>query len=209
MDGTIRVIVLVLFGSCLLAGCGDSQATTAGSTNGTTFAATSPATGPAPSPDAVTKAASDFLDAVLKGDTQRASARLTPQAIERIIASGKQFAPPGLETATFEIGQVRMPSANQALVQCVLTDTPADRSTPRKEEMCCLLKLVEKDWRVSGIAYGAGPNQPWMLSDFETGNSMPIPRQSGVRGAGQQQAGTTQSRPSPRTAQDQTAPPVR
>jgi hypothetical protein len=191
----------------LFAGCGGGEASDNSTTSGTpSTTATSP-TGPAPSTEAVTIAATDFLDAVLKGDTQRASARLTPQAIERIIASGKQFAPPGLETATFRIGQVRMPSASQALVQCVLTDTPADGSPARNEEMCCLLKLVDKDWRVSGIAYGTAPNQPWMLSDFETGNSVPIPR-PGARTASKPQPGA-QSRPSPRTAQDPAAPAVR
>ena len=207
MDRIARLAFALLFGTSLFAGCGGGDADEGATTGGTQPATAVAATGPAPSTDAATRAATDFLDAVLKGDTQRASARLTPQAIERIIASGKQFAPPGLETASFEIGQVRMPSPNQALVQCVLTDTPPDGSAPRKEEMCCLLKLVENDWRVSGIAYGIGPNQPWMLSDFETGNSMPIPRNAGTQTA-QQQPGT-QSRPSPRTAQDPAAPAVR
>jgi hypothetical protein len=147
----------------------------------------------------VTQAATDFLDAVLKGDTQRASARLTPKSMERIVASGKQFAPPGLETASFRIGQVRMPSPNQALVQCVLTDNSTP-DAPRSEEMCCLLKLIDREWRVSGIAYGTGANQPWTLSDFETGQSMPIARQPG----GRSPAGpAVAARPSPQpTAQE-------
>jgi hypothetical protein len=206
MDSIARVAVVVALGISLIAGCGGGEAGDDATANGSQSTTAAPSAGPQPSTEAVTKAASDFLDAVLKGDTQRASARLTPQALERIIASGKQFAPPGLETATFRIGQVRMPSASQALVQCVLTDTPADGSPARNEEMCCLLKLVEKDWRVSGIAYGTGPTQPWMLSDFETGNSTPIPR-PGMRVAKQQPG--TQSRPSPRTAQEPAAPAVR
>ena len=206
MDSIARVAVVWVVGISLFAGCGGGEASDNATANDTRPANAAPSAGPAPSTEAVTQAASDFLDAVLKGDTQRASARLTPQAIERIIASGKQFAPPGLETATFRIGQVRMPSASQALVQCVLTDKPADGSPARNEEMCCLLKLVDKDWRVSGIAYGTGPTQPWMLSDFETGNSTPIPR-PGARMAKQQPDG--QSRPSPRTAQDPAAQPIR
>ena len=114
------------------------------------------------------------MDAVLKGDTQRASARLTPQAMQRIIASGKQFAPPGLETATFKIGEVRSPAVDKAFVHCILTDT-APGAQPHSEEMCCLMRRVENDWRVSGIAYWSGPNQSGTMSDFETGQSMPIP----------------------------------
>jgi hypothetical protein len=157
-----------------------------------------------PSTDAVAKAAADFLDAVLKGDTQRASARLTPQAMQRIIASGKQFAPPGLETATFRIGEVRTPSVDKAFVHCFLTDNAAG-SAPRSEEMCCLMRRVENDWRVSGIAYWSGPNQAGTMSDFETGQSMPIqqPRSTPATAgpSSTPPAGTTQP---PRMAQEPT-----
>ena len=44
--------------------------------------------------------------------------------------------------------------------------------------MCCLLRRVDNDWRVSGIAYGTAPDQPWTLTDFETGQNTPIPRQT-------------------------------
>ncbi len=127
--------------------------------------------------------------------------------MERIIESGKQFAPPGLETATFRIGQVRMPSANQALVQCILTDASTPGS-PRSEEMCCLLKLVENDWRISGIAYGTAGNQPWTLSDFETGKTTAIPRPAGGQANAAQQAASTRPSP-PRTAQEQPGGVVR
>jgi hypothetical protein len=190
------------FTFCCLPGCGKS------SSNDT---ASSPAqAAPAPNTDAVARAAADFLDAVLKGDTQRASARLTPQAMQRIIASGKQFAPPGLETATFRIGQVRAPSKGQALVQCVLTDNSVSDS-PRNEEMCCLMRFVENDWRVSGIAYGTSADQPWTLSDFETGKNIVIPRQPSIQSAASQpvQPVAPSGRPSPpQTAQEQ-APIVR
>lgn len=129
---------------------------------------------PGPSTEAVTQAAADFLDAVIKGDTQRASARLTPQAMQRIISSGQQFAPPGLETATFQVGEVRQPTTDKAFVHCVLTDNST--GTAHSEEMCCLMRYVDNDWRVSGIAYWAGPNQDGTMSDFETGQSTRIPR---------------------------------
>jgi len=189
---------LTVLCSCLILGCNQSPSNE--SPASTTNKPANPAT------DAVARAAADFLDAVLKGDTQRASARLTPQAMQRIIASGKQFAPPGLETATFRIGQVRAPAKDQALVQCVLTDTSV-ADAPRNEEMCCLLRLVENDWRVSGIAYGTTPDQPWTLSDFETGQNVAIPRQAAMT----RPSGTEipAGRPSPpRTAQEP-APVVR
>jgi hypothetical protein len=200
-----RVGMLLAIG--LLSGCSKGSDGDGSAANSAPTAAASAT--PGPNTEAVTKAAADFLDAVLKGDTQRASARLTPKSIERIIESGKQFAPPGLETASFRIGQIRMPSPNQALVQCVLTDT-SDPASPRDEEMCCLLKLVDRDWRVSGIAYGTGADQPWTLSDFETGQSMPISRKSGAGTTSTRQAAAPAARPSPaRTAEQPPAGVVR
>jgi hypothetical protein len=190
----------MLLSFCLVAGC--NQSTPNESARSTTQTAVPPNT------EAVAKAAADFLDAVLKGDTQRASARLTPQAMQRIIASGKQFSPPGLETATFRIGQVRAPAKGQALVQCVLTDTSV-ADAPRNEEMCCLMRFVDNDWRVSGIAYGTRSDQPWTLSDFETGQNIAIPRQPSMQRPASQSVEATAAgnRPSPpRTAQEQ--PPV-
>ena len=95
--------------------------------------------------------------------------------MQRIVQSGKQFAPPGLESATFKIGEVRSPSEDQAIVQCVLTDS--SEGQPHSEEMCCLLRKVENDWRVCGIAYGTTADKPWTLTNFESGQNMAIPRQ--------------------------------
>jgi hypothetical protein len=141
------------------------------------------------------------MDAVLKGDSQRASARLTPTAMQRIVASGKQFQPPGWQTASFKITQVRSPSADQAIVQCMLTDTAAG-SPQSTEEMCCLLRRVDNDWRVCGIAYGTGDNQTWTLNDFETGRTIGIPRQPSMN-KGMVSSEGSAGRPSPpRTAQE-------
>jgi hypothetical protein len=195
-------ISAVVLGSAWISGCGQSASNEP--------AATATAAPAAPNTDAVSKAAADFLDAVLKGDSQRASARLTPQAMQRIIASGKQFAPPGLDTASFQIGQVRSPAQGQALVQCVLTD--ASTNAPRNEEMCCLMRFVDNDWRVSGIAYGTSADQPWTLSDFETGQNVSIPRHPSMMAPAAPAAGQPSmpgGRPSPpHTAQEQ-APVVR
>ena len=181
MDCIKRLGIVTILGMGILAGCskstGPNDATTATATANSGSASndvpvitqqTDPNTNP------IAKATYDFLDAVLKGDTQRASARLTPQAMQRIVQSGKGFSPPGLETATFKIGEIRTPSQDQAIAQCVLTDTTEGNT--HSEEMCCLLRKVENDWRVSGIAYGTTPDKPWTLSDFESGQNMAIPR---------------------------------
>jgi hypothetical protein len=170
MDCFIRVGIVSALSLTLLTGCGKSD-----SSSNKASGDAAPLTQSAGNNSPIAQAAHDFLDAVLKGDTQRAKARLSPQAIQRIISSGKQFSPPGLETASFKIAEIVTPAPDRAIVQCVLTDT--SEGAPRSEEMCCLLRKVDNDWRVSGIAYGTTPNKPWTLSDFETGQNMAIPRQ--------------------------------
>lgn len=189
---TACVSVIVLLGVSFAAGCSKSPSN---ETAATTTAGTQ-----SPSTEAVTRAATNFLDAVIKGDTQRAGACLTPQAMQRIIASGKPFAPQGMENATFRVGEVRTPAVDKAFVHCVVTDNSGGKT--QSEDMCCLMRLVENEWRVSGIAYW-GPNQSGTMSDFETGQSMPIPRmQPSPNTAGQPNAtppGTTTTLP-PRIA---------
>jgi hypothetical protein len=145
------------------------------------------------------------MQAVIRGDSQAASALLTPQAMERIIAMNTPFNPSGLQSATFQLGEIRTPAQDQAIVQFLLTDSSAAAAAP--EEGCCLLKKVANEWRVSGIAYGLGPNQPWTLNDFETGQSTAIPRQPMRRSAVQQASATSPaSRPSPPRTAEETAP---
>jgi hypothetical protein len=192
MSFVIRSVLVALLGVCVLSGCGgdatDGNAVdpSADNTNGAT---------PADS-QAITQAATEFMDAVLKGDSQRASARLTPQAIDKIIAGEVKFNPTGLPTAT-----IRTPTEGQAIVQFHLTDRSADGNTV-KEEGCCVLRKVENDWRVSGIAYGSEPNQPWRLDDFEAGTTIPIPKQTARTSSSGQVPAQSASRPSPpRTAE--------
>lgn len=186
-----RIGVVTVLGVGLLAGCskGDSakSADTTGQQNSQTYVPVIKETDPNSNPAA--KAAHGFLSAVLKGDTQLASSLITPQAMQRIIASGKQFSPPGIENATFKIGEIVSPSVDQAIVQCVLTD--ASQGAQHSEEMCCLLRRVNDTWLVSGIAYGT-PDNRWILTDFETGQNTPIPNPGMSQMAGAPAGGQSQ-----------------
>jgi hypothetical protein len=206
MNGLQRVGLVVLLALASFSGCGqeapNAPAPTSSTGSSQAAASTTPDSG------AIAQAATDFMHAVLRGDSQSASALLTPQAIERIIATKTQFSPSGLQTASFELGEIRTPAQGQAIVQFLLTDKSAG-PTAEPEEGCCLLKKVGNDWRVSGIAYGDKSNQSWTLSDFETGRSTAIPRQATRSQGVQQTAATSPSvgRPSPpRTAEQ--APPA-
>ncbi len=201
MDCTNRIGLGMVLVVALFAGCSGSASPDATKKEPTVGSQQAKQTDPASNPVAL--AASEWLDAVLKGDTQRASARLTPQAMHRIIESKMTFSPPGagVDTEGFHIGEIRTPSLDQAIVQCVLDYNAEGKH--HTEEMFCLLRRVDNDWRVSGIAFGTTADKPWTLVDFETGRDLPIPRQdvSSVSSAPADAAGNM-TRPSPRTAQE-------
>jgi hypothetical protein len=193
--------VIFLFG-CGRGEPGEAASVSAGASSGSMSAL------PTPPADPAARVAHDFLSSVLKGDTRRASDCLTPVAIQRLVESGKQFAPPGIDSATFRIGDVRKPSDDRALVQCFLTGADAQGQT-RSEEMCCLLRHVDAQWRISGIAFSTGPNRPPTIFDFESLPSEPtMIAPTGASETGGQRV--TPGRPSPpRTANEAAIPSQR
>lgn len=202
MERVIRIGFLPLLAITWYAGCSQEPAAAPSATSSTQTPATAaPTTDTKPIADVATQ----FMDAVIKGDSQRASALLTPQAMERIIATKTQFNPSGLESATFRLGEVRTPTQDQAIAQFELIDGSAGPGAA-SEEGCCLLRYVQSEWRVSGIAYGRGPDQPWMMSDFETGKTIAIPREPSRSGAVAQASATSSGRPSPPRTAEQNAP---
>ena len=199
MNRLFSVTMAGLLAVGLFAGCGKDAASDSAQDNSAATTAPTP-TGPAPNTEGISHAAADFVDAVLKGDKDRAMARLTPKSVEKIVASGMHFSPPGEKGATFRIGQVHMRTAREAVVPFVVSD----------EQMCCVLKLIEQDWRVSGLAYCAGPNLPWTSRDFETGQSLAIALPAGRPGTAGRQASAAGTRPSPpRTGQQPAAGVIR
>ena len=76
MDRIRRVGVAALFGICAIAGCGKSSTSDAAADNSSGGIVVKNAADPATNPAA--RAASDFLEAVLKGNKERAFDRLTP-----------------------------------------------------------------------------------------------------------------------------------
>ena len=179
-----------------LAGCGQRGAKeTAG---GTGQSAVRPS-------DPVAAVAHDFLVAVLQGNEPQIVACLTPAAVQRLQESNKRFPALGAGTTTFQIGEIRKPSDTQALVQCLLADQGQD-GQPTKDELCCLMKLVDSQWRVAGLAFGSSNGQP-AIFDFE---NAPRPLEAVVAPPTETPSEATppvSSRPSPpRTANE--TPPV-
>jgi hypothetical protein len=83
---------------------------------------------------------------------------------------------PGVDSTTFQIGEIRKPSESLAFVMCLLND--ASKEGPAvSDEICCLLKLDNNQWRVSGLAIGSSQGQPTIL-DFEAPPSQPMELQT-------------------------------
>lgn len=158
------VLLFALVVSCCTVGCGGGETPAPGpndtSTTNNDSAATSRPSHPAG------QAADKFMAAVVEGNIETATNLLTPRAIEQFAAQGKRFAPPGLGTATYRIGQVETPTPDQALVQCILIDKNATEGTAQ-EEICCMMRQVNGQWRVSGIAYDTGTSPEPVILSFE------------------------------------------
>lgn len=153
----------------LATGCGKSEPTAVSElANG---AATAP-TQQSPPTDPAARVAYDFLAAVLKGNEQQVTASLTPKAAQQLNEREQRFPMPGIDSTTFQIGEVRKPAENQALVQCLLIDVSKEKPGT-SEEICCLLRLVENQWRVSGLAFGSAQGRPTIL-DFEAPPTQPM-----------------------------------
>lgn len=150
----------------------------------------------------IAKSAMAFLDAVIAGNTEAATNMLTPAAIKQFRDNGKQFAPPGLGTASFKLGEVRQSSPDQAAVQCLVADSQAGEAN--QEELCCLMRQVDGNWRVAGIAYMVSADQPPVILNFEQAT----PNRPAAQPASQYADGQP-TKQAPRTAQESTSATVR
>jgi hypothetical protein len=179
MERRLMLIVLMLL---VVVGC-NSSSSTAPAPAGDDASATSTQSDPA------AQVANQFLEAVVQGDTAKASQLLTPLAVEKIAASGKPFQLPGMTNYAFRVGDVRRPAPDKAFVQCMGTNRSA-QGTAVEEEFCWVLSLVEQDWRIAGIIYTAGPQQTMMIYSFEDPEKGAIPVQQLRARAPGQTAGT-------------------
>jgi hypothetical protein len=195
------VVVLILIA---VAGCNSSSSTTP---SGAASAPTTPS-------DPAARTAHEFLEAVVKGDTARASQLLTPLAVERITASGKTLKLLGLENYAFRVEGVGHPTPDQAYVHCFGKDRSASAAAA-EEEYYWMLRLVDNQWRIWAISYTPAENQPQVIFSLENPEMGAVPVQQVIAAASKARAGASRPSPSspqlsspPRTAQEQEAVPA-
>ena len=116
--------------------------------------------------DSPAKVVAEFLEAVRVGNTQLASSKLTPLALQRMKEEETEFAPPASETTRFRVGEIEMFEADKAFVDSVLIEQGTD-GKPYEENMTWGLRLTDAGWRISGMAADMGPNEPPVLLNFE------------------------------------------
>jgi len=113
----------------------------------------------------------EFLEAVRKGDDLGAERMLTSLARKKTQEMNMVVAPPGSDTARFEVGKVTMLDETRAEVLCQWTDREAD-GTFRTDEIIWLVKKEPEGWRVAGMAAAVFPDQPPYPLNFEDPEDM-------------------------------------
>jgi len=119
-----------------------------------------------------------FLEAVRTGDDASANEMLTQLAREKTSELDMVVAPPGSETASFEVGEVEMvppdePDVDEetAHVACTWTDID-DEGEPHADEIIWALRHEPEGWRIAGMATKIFEDQPPLLLNFEDPEDM-------------------------------------
>jgi hypothetical protein len=156
------------------AGCGGSSAPTSAEAAAVPASGKRPSAAPSTVParpnNPIAQVAFEFVDAMRRGDAEAARRLLTPLALSKV-TEDYVVAPPGSATARFEIGAVKMLATDDALVESDWIDIDVD-GKPQRESSLVALRLVDGQWRVYGMVFDMGDDQPLMPVDFENPDTM-------------------------------------
>jgi hypothetical protein len=160
MDRRCFLIVAALVASCST-GCGSSSSKTGGA--GQQWVEN------VPTPDVTVR---EFLEAVRKGDDAMAELLLTDLAREETRKHDLSVAPPGSDTAKFEVGKIEYIAANEvAHVESVWTDIGED-GQPQSDPIIWMLRRDPAGWRIAGMATKIFKDELPLLLDFENPEDM-------------------------------------
>lgn len=150
---------------------------------------------PRPNGDGPDAAVYDFMEAVRTGDDETAGRLLTPLARQKVAEHHMVVAPPGTDTARFEISRTEPSSPSTAQVAVMWTDLD-ESGKSRTDQIVWLAKRVEEGWRISGVAAPVFDREPPIELNFEDPADM-VRKQQAVREEmrkrAQQQAGNAAS----------------
>lgn len=146
----------------LTAGCGG------GRSPGEPQAGTSGKAGNLPGPE---KTVAAFLEAVRVGNDEQASLMLSPLARQRTAERDLVVAPPGSETAKFQVGEVELAGENAAHVASSWTDID-ETGQPHTDQIVWILRRESEGWRIAGMGTKLFPDQPPLFLNFEDPDDM-------------------------------------
>ncbi len=160
----ITVAFVVLFGA-VVGGCSRSNPQGASDAGGPAAAGAPSAT--AAAPDGPEAAVREFLEAVRTGDDKKTEAMFTRVAREKIKEMEDiQVAPPGSDTASYEVGTAEYLADDGARVPSKWTDLDRE-GKPRTDEITWMLRKENEGWRIAGMAATVFEGEDPLLLDFE------------------------------------------
>ena len=115
-----------------------------------------------------------FLEAVKNGEDDKANSMLTKLALEETAKTNMVVAPPGSESATFEVGEVELLSEGDeqgAHVASKWTDL-GDDGQPHTDDIVWMLRKEREGWRIAGMATTVFEGEPPLLLNFEDPQDM-------------------------------------
>jgi hypothetical protein len=140
-------------------GCGGSDST--GQSGGNTHAER----------DTPEAAVAEFLEAVRNGDDEKTARMLTAAARKTTAELGLEVAPPGSDTAQFEVGKAEYLSPSGARVACTLSDLD-ENSQRQTERLVWMVRREPEGWRIAGVAATVVEGEPPRAVDFENPRAM-------------------------------------
>jgi hypothetical protein len=114
----------------------------------------------------------EFLEAVRTGNDEKAAMMLTSTAREKTAQLNMEVAPPGSDTATFEVGEVKYLPGHRAQVACTWSDLDANSKERRTDEILWIVRHEPEGWRIGGVAATIFQGEPPLLLNFEDPEEM-------------------------------------
>ncbi len=164
-------LTLLLFCYTCFTGCSNNDSPAAPAATNTPSASAKPDEANHPA----TISATQFLNALAKGDEATATGRLTPLAAEQIAKRKQRFAFSAIDAANFQLTKLWQPKTDEAAVEFHMSAAADGESV--EFDICCFMRNVDGDWRLGGIAYDLGGGQQPVIVNYEAdaspGNSAP------------------------------------
>lgn len=160
MRRSISVLLLALVATV---GCGKSEPTTPAAPVGGTSSAK-------PMHPAASTAM-QFLTASAAGDLAKATALLTPVAVEQLEKQGMTIAPLGVESPRFTMTRLLVTQKDEAAVEFAMQFQLEGQA--QEFQGCCVMKHIGDNWRLAGVIIDPGNGMEPVVQNYEQELSPP------------------------------------